>query len=51
MRAQMNEPLAIRKKVLKDLMLEYHPDKNSGEHAKEVFQFINGARGWFLHDA
>lgn len=50
MRAQMNEPLAIRKKVLKDLMLEYHPDKNSDEHAKEVFQFINGARGWFLHD-
>jgi hypothetical protein len=51
MRAMMNEPLAVRKKMLKDLMLEHHPDKNDGsETAKEVFQFINGARGWFLHD-
>jgi len=52
MRQMMNEPLAVRKKMLKDLMLEHHPDKNDGsESAKEVFQFINGARGWFLHDA
>lgn len=52
MRDMMNEPLAVRKKLLKDLMLEHHPDKNAGsEQAKETFQFINGARGWFLHDA
>lgn len=52
MRAAMNEPATVRKKMLKDLMLEHHPDKNAGsESAKEVFQFINGARGWFLHDA
>merc|ERR1719460_2198702 len=51
MRDMMNEPSAVRKKMLKDLMLEYHPDKNHGDNAKEVFQYINGARGWFLHDA
>lgn len=52
MRDMMNEPLAARKKILKDLMLEHHPDKNDGsDSAKEVFQFINGARAWFLHDA
>lgn len=52
MREVMNEPVAVRKKVLKDLMLEHHPDKNAGsDSAKEVFQFINAARGWFLHDA
>jgi len=51
MRTMMNEPLAVRKKMIKDLMLEHHPDKNAGsESAKEVFQFINAARGWFLHD-
>jgi len=52
MRAMMNEPLVVRKKLIKDLMLEHHPDKNAGsESAKETFQFINAARGWFLHDA
>jgi len=52
MRSMMNEPLAVRKKMIKDLMFEHHPDKNAGsDSAKEVFQFINGARGWFLHDA
>jgi len=51
MREMMDEPVAVRKKLLKDLMLEHHPDKNAGsESAKEVFQFINAARGWFLHD-
>lgn len=52
MRDMMNEPVAVRKKLLKDLMLEHHPDKNDGsESSKETFQFINAARGWFLHDA
>jgi len=52
MREMMNEPLAVRKKMLKDLMLEHHPDKNAGsDSAKEIFQYINGARAWFLHDA
>lgn len=48
MRDMMDQPLAARKKVLKDLMLEYHPDKNSQSHAKEVFQYVNNAKGWFL---
>merc|ERR1712224_1186982 len=52
MREMMNEPLAVRKKMLKDLMLEHHPDKNAGsDSAKKIFQYINGARAWFLHDA
>lgn len=48
MRGMMDEPLAVRKKTLKDLMLEFHPDKNSEAHAKEVFQYVNNAKGWFL---
>lgn len=48
MRAAMEEPIAKRKKLFKDLLIQYHPDKNSQEHAKEVFQFVNNARSWFL---
>jgi len=48
MRASMGDPIAVRKKLFKELMLEYHPDKNHQAHAKEVFQFINNSRGWFL---
>ena len=44
----MDKPIADRKKALREMMLEYHPDKSSDEHAKEVFQFINAARSWFL---
>lgn len=44
----MDEPLAVRKKALRDLMLEFHPDKNNSEHAKEIFQYINNAKNWFL---
>lgn len=51
LRDMMNEPFEVRKKLMKDLMLEYHPDKNSSDTAKEVFQFINSSKGWFLHDA
>jgi len=51
LRSLMNEPLSVRKKALKDLLVEYHPDKNSQEKAKEVFQFVNNARSWFLADS
>lgn len=51
LQASMSEPLVVRKKLLKDLMLEYHPDKNSGANAKDVFQYINNAKTWFLLDA
>ncbi|CAE8600499.1 unnamed protein product, partial [Polarella glacialis] len=51
LRAMMDEPLPLRKKLLKDLMLEYHPDKNSQENAKEVFQYVNNSRSWFLSDS
>jgi len=47
----MDKPLAERKKVMKELMLEFHPDKNSAEHAKEVFQYVNNSKSWFLHEA
>jgi hypothetical protein len=50
MRASMGDPIAVRKKLFKELMLEYHPDKNHQAHAKEVFQFINNSRGWFLFE-
>jgi len=50
MRDMMDQPLSVRKKAFKDLMLEFHPDKNSHPRAKEVFQLVNNARGWFLHE-
>ena len=48
LRDMMQSPLAERKTALRELMLQYHPDKSSDPHAKEVFQFINASRGWFL---
>eukprot|EP00929_Paragymnodinium_shiwhaense_P036694 TRINITY_DN19629_c0_g1_i1.p1 TRINITY_DN19629_c0_g1~~TRINITY_DN19629_c0_g1_i1.p1 ORF type:complete len:806 (+),score=117.02 TRINITY_DN19629_c0_g1_i1:179-2596(+) len=51
LQAAMDESQAVRKKMIKDLMLEYHPDKNSDSKAKEIFQHINNAKSWFLHDA
>jgi len=48
LRALMDKPLAERKKAIKDLLVEFHPDKNSAAHAKEVFQYVNNARAWFL---
>eukprot|EP00930_Biecheleria_cincta_P055758 TRINITY_DN42038_c0_g1_i1.p1 TRINITY_DN42038_c0_g1~~TRINITY_DN42038_c0_g1_i1.p1 ORF type:complete len:748 (-),score=94.49 TRINITY_DN42038_c0_g1_i1:95-2338(-) len=51
LRELMNEPLPARKKKLKELLVQYHPDRNETEHAKEVFQFVNNAKEWFLADA
>ena len=48
LRDMMQSPLADRKKALRELMLEYHPDKSADPNAKEVFQFINASRGWFV---
>lgn len=50
MRDMMDRPLLVRKKTLKDLLVEHHPDKNSDVHATEVFQAVNNARSWFLHE-
>lgn len=50
MREAMDQPMAVRKKLYKELMLENHPDKNNGARATEVFQAINNARGWFLQE-
>jgi len=50
LRDMMSKPVADRKKVLRELMLEYHPDKNKDPNATEIFQFINASRGWFLAD-
>jgi len=50
LRDLMSSPLAERKKVLRELMLEFHPDKSSDPFAKEVFQFVNASRAWFLMD-
>lgn len=50
MRDMMDHPLLVRKKTMKELLFEHHPDKNDAEHAKEVFQAVNNAKGWFLHD-
>lgn len=48
LRNMMDRPLLVRKQTFKDLLVQNHPDKNSSEHAKEVFQTVNNARDWFL---
>lgn len=50
LRDMMDSPFQVRKKTLKDLLVEHHPDKNSDEHATEVFQAVNNARTWFLFE-
>eukprot|EP00928_Gymnodinium_smaydae_P067339 TRINITY_DN50305_c0_g1_i1.p1 TRINITY_DN50305_c0_g1~~TRINITY_DN50305_c0_g1_i1.p1 ORF type:complete len:423 (+),score=28.47 TRINITY_DN50305_c0_g1_i1:3-1271(+) len=37
-------PVEQRRRVLKDLMVEYHPDKNQDPNAKDVFQYVNSLR-------
>lgn len=51
MRELFDAPIAERKKVWRLLTLEFHPDKNSDVHAKDVFQYINASRSWFLCEA
>lgn len=51
MRDMMDRPLLVRRKTFKELLVEHHPDKNSSEDATEVFQAVNNARSWFLHDS
>lgn len=48
MRELFDAPILERKRALRELMLEFHPDKNSDAHAKDVFQYINASRDWFL---
>jgi hypothetical protein len=50
LRNAMDAPLAERKRIMKELMFEYHPDKNHAPDAKEIFQFINASKSWFLTD-
>lgn len=50
LRDLMDSPIDVRKKALKELMLEYHPDKNSDQHATQIFQFVNGSKEWFLRE-
>eukprot|EP00930_Biecheleria_cincta_P001835 TRINITY_DN102925_c0_g1_i1.p1 TRINITY_DN102925_c0_g1~~TRINITY_DN102925_c0_g1_i1.p1 ORF type:complete len:438 (-),score=51.88 TRINITY_DN102925_c0_g1_i1:139-1452(-) len=50
LRSLLEEPFAERKRVIKALLLAYHPDKNDHFMAKEVFQYVNCARTWFLHE-
>jgi len=50
MRNMLGLSSAERKKALRDLLVEFHPDKNNDAHAKEVFQYVNNARSWFLFE-
>jgi hypothetical protein len=51
MRDAMDAPLADRKKLLKELMFEYHPDKNNAPDAKQIFQTINASKSWFITES
>jgi hypothetical protein len=48
LRDAMDAPLVDRKKLMKELMFEYHPDKNQASDAKEIFQFVNSSKSWFI---
>lgn len=50
---EQGQPLDVRKRALRLLQIQWHPDKNPDrpDMAKSVFQFIEDAKGWFLHVA
>lgn len=50
LRALRTEPLDARKSLFKALCLSCHPDKNLDhpEKAREVFQYLQEKKGWFL---
>jgi len=48
MRDLMSAPIAERKKIMRELLFEFHPDKSSNPYAKELCQVINEAKGWFI---
>lgn len=50
MEERRNEPLNDRKKFFKDLLLKWHPDKNSSEFAKDVVRFLQAQKDWFLKE-
>jgi len=52
MKNMIQRPLAERKKALRTLQLQWHPDKNPDkeEIAKEIFQFIEESKKWFLSE-
>ena len=45
--------LDVRQKAIRKLQFQWHPDKNpdDAEMAKDIFQFIEESRGWFLDGA
>jgi len=48
MHASKGGPMAERKKLWKELLLEYHPDKSDDPNAADVFQFMNAQKAEFL---
>jgi len=46
----MNKEDGEKKKILRDLQLQYHPDKNDDPLAKTVFQFVQGSKPWFMQE-
>ena len=47
----MQDPLASRKKLYRDLLREYHPDRNGEAHSVHVCHYLTSARGWFFAGA
>lgn len=45
-----NKSAEDKKKMMRELQLEYHPDKNDDPLAKTVFQFVQGAKPWYMQD-
>lgn len=47
----MSEPVEKRRKAIKHLKFEWHPDRNKSDAATEVFQYINSSQAWFLSES
>jgi hypothetical protein len=50
LRTQRAGTLHVRRQDWRQLCLRWHPDKCAKEDAKEVFQFLQSLKDWFLSD-
>lgn len=41
---------AEKKRLFHEKLKQWHPDKSDTAHAKEVFQWLNSQKRWYLGD-
>lgn len=42
---------AEKKRLFHEKLKQWHPDKSDTAHAKEVFQWLNSQKRWYLCDS